>query len=176
MDFGIHDNGENMTTCKCEICEQERQIMEVIKAMFSEDLFNQTEKEEEMTDPQYTHKFTSHLGSGLSRCICSDFKHSSGETVKVFLCKRDERFESLDVADQNGNSLNGLYKHVERSKWDAVPVDAPVVISGGGLHANRHFAKFEEGLVWTWADGKTSHTTKRMVKWPTSDFNVELAK
>lgn len=166
-----------MTTCKCEICEQERQIMEVIKVMFSEDLFNQTEKEEEMTDPQYTHKFTTTTGrTGLARCICSDSLYH-GRPVKVFLCKLDgSDTESLDYAEQAGRSLGYKRQYVERSKWDAVPVDAPVVISGGGLHANRHFAKFEEGLVWTWKDGLTSHTTKQMVKWPTSDYTVELAK
>lgn len=180
MDFGIHVNGEIMTECKCEICEQERQIMENIKAMFSEDLFNQTEKEDEMKDPQYTYKFTSSLtgNSGLARCICSNALQE-GKLVKVFLLRYEgSETEVLDYASQDGTSLTYTRKYVERSKWDDVPVDAPVVVKAKKSKREflRHFAKFENGKVWTWKDGCTSHTGVSLTDWPNSDFTVELVK
>lgn len=57
--------------------------------------------------------------------------------------------------------LNEEYK----ADWSKVPVDAQILvkdaITSGWLH--RHFARYENGKVFVWADGATSWTTEDTV-------------
>ena len=50
----------------------------------------------------------------------------------------------------------------ECSKWDNVAVDTPIYVSDvkeGGEWIKRHFAKYEDGRVFTFSGGKTSFTS-----------------
>lgn len=50
--------------------------------------------------------------------------------------------------------------------WSKVPVDTPIVISTDNIHwHNRYFAKYENGKVYAWKDGKASHTTNKATSW-----------
>ena len=51
--------------------------------------------------------------------------------------------------------------------WSKVPVDTPILVRDN--HSiklvTRHFAKYENGLVYAWDDGNTSYTTDSMTYW-----------
>ena len=60
--------------------------------------------------------------------------------------------------------------------WSKVPVDTKILVSdcinGAGeviKWRRRHFAKYEDGKVYAWVDGKTSFTTEH-------NINCEFAK
>lgn len=51
--------------------------------------------------------------------------------------------------------------------WSKVPVDTPILVrdheNNEWLH--RHFAKFEDGVVYAWEDGKTSWSSLTKIDW-----------
>jgi hypothetical protein len=57
--------------------------------------------------------------------------------------------------------------------WSKVPVDTPIwVWEDGceGIKIKRHFAKFEDGKIYVWNDGKTSWTAEKD-KWSVEEHN-----
>ena len=69
---------------------------------------------------------------------------------------------------KKGSSLSGCYytsqiarmEFKEVIDWFKVSVDTPIWVkdNDGVEWFPRHFAKYENGIVYTWAFGKTSHT------------------
>lgn len=55
----------------------------------------------------------------------------------------------------------------ETIDWDKVPVDTKVFVrdSENGEWYKRHFAKYEDGKVYVWDDGKTSFSSKYNHSW-----------
>ena len=51
--------------------------------------------------------------------------------------------------------------------WSKIKVDTPVLVRQGknGKWLERHFAKYENGNVYTWVDGQTSWTACDVAKW-----------
>lgn len=52
--------------------------------------------------------------------------------------------------------------------WSKVPVDTPILVKEGSflIWRKRYFAKFENGHVYAWADGRTSWSDgKNMTMW-----------
>ena len=50
--------------------------------------------------------------------------------------------------------------------WSKVEVDTPILVRNDGVEwIKRHFAKYENGLVYAWKDSRTSWTTEDMTKW-----------
>lgn len=50
--------------------------------------------------------------------------------------------------------------------WAKVPVDAPILVSNNNVDwLTRHFAKYTNGKVRAWADGRTSYITDRTFSW-----------
>lgn len=45
-----------------------------------------------------------------------------------------------------------------KTDWSKVPVDTPILVKDtlGSRWLHRHFAKYENGIVFAWADGLTS--------------------
>lgn len=44
--------------------------------------------------------------------------------------------------------------------WSKVEVDTPILVKDGGVEwVKRHFAKYENGLVYAWKDSRTSWTS-----------------
>ena len=62
------------------------------------------------------------------------------------------------------------YKEPE-TDWSKVAVDTPILVrySEDGEWLRRHFAKYEDGIVYAWKDAYTSWTGDRVTPW-------ELAK
>ena len=65
-----------------------------------------------------------------------------------------------------------LMKEYEESKepevdWSKVAVDTPILVRQGksGRWFERHFAKYENGDVYAWVDGRTSWTGGDEIKW-----------
>ena len=58
------------------------------------------------------------------------------------------------------------YKEPE-TDWSKVEVDTPILVRQGksGRWFERHFAKYENGDVYAWVDGRTSWTRAAEVKW-----------
>lgn len=51
--------------------------------------------------------------------------------------------------------------------WSKVPVDTPILVknSHDDKWLPRHFAKFEDGVVYAWEDGKTSWSSLTKTDW-----------
>lgn len=51
--------------------------------------------------------------------------------------------------------------------WSKVAVDTPILVRDNHSikWVTRHFAKYENGLVYAWDDGNTSYTTDSMTYW-----------
>ena len=51
--------------------------------------------------------------------------------------------------------------------WSKIKVDTPILVRQGknGKWLERHFAKYENGNVYTWVDGQTSWTGEDKIKW-----------
>lgn len=50
--------------------------------------------------------------------------------------------------------------------WPKVPVDTPILVSNNNVDwSTRHFAKYADGKVRAWVNGRTSYTTDRMFSW-----------
>lgn len=50
--------------------------------------------------------------------------------------------------------------------WSKVEVDTPILVRNDGVKwVKRHFAKYENGLVYAWKDSCTSWTTEDMAEW-----------
>lgn len=52
-------------------------------------------------------------------------------------------------------------------EWLKVGVDTPILVRDDNTTkwVTRHFAKYENNKIYTWADGKTSYTTDLMTYW-----------
>lgn len=65
-------------------------------------------------------------------------------------------------------TINKPYIDIEKElgivDWNKVPVDAPIVVWNGEgiLKHNRYFAKYEDGVVYTFKGGTTSWSTKEV--------------
>ena len=56
----------------------------------------------------------------------------------------------------------------EAFNWEDVPVDTKVLVKDEEdccVYTRRYFAEYKDGYIYTWADGKTSFTTKSKTKW-----------
>lgn len=79
----------------------------------------------------------------------------------------DRRYSNLDIMDIykkakfDGNTVNFGEPIWERPvDWSSVEVDTPVLVSAtGDIWLKRHFARFEDGKVRTYGDGRTSWTS-----------------
>ena len=51
--------------------------------------------------------------------------------------------------------------------WSKVEVDTPILVKQGenGTWIERHFAKYKNGIIYTWKDGHTSWTENNMTGW-----------
>ena len=63
--------------------------------------------------------------------------------------------------EYNRASYLDFTKYTPPTDWSKVKVDAKMLVKGWGdrVWKPRHFAKFEDGKVYTWMDGETSWTS-----------------
>ena len=101
------------------------------------------------------------------------FKDSDGKEWKV--CKHVFNSTYYDLKDRFDNHISKQYymstiaelDFEEVVDWSKVAVDTKILVSncinGAGEvieWKKRHFAKYENGIVYAWPDGKTSFTVK----------------
>ena len=62
--------------------------------------------------------------------------------------------------------LSEEYEEPE-TDWNKVEVDTPILVKQGenGTWIERHFAKYKNGIIYTWKDGHTSWTEDSMTGW-----------
>lgn len=114
-----------------------------------------------MTDPIYTHRTRD---GHRARILCTDVKsdvypvvaaieYGFGETVGQYN-------KSLQYNHMYGENDLDLFEY---SPWSDVVIDTPIWLSTevGSVFA-RHFAKYENGKVFAWVNGRTSHTETEM--------------
>lgn len=116
-----------------------------------------------MTDPIYTHRTRD---GHRARIICTDVKdnvypvvaaieYDAGETIM-----RYTKTLQYDIYGESGESDLDLFEY---SPWSDVAVDTPIwVANTAGIWCPRHFAKYEDGKVFAWVNGRTSHTETEM--------------
>lgn len=118
-------------------------------------------------------KYTHRTRSGHpARILCTDF--ACPERPVVAAVRSIYASESLVLLRANlkekddTNSERDLF---ERSPWDDVAVDTPIWVCNHkgrpSQWAPRHFAKYENGMVFAWMHGTTSHTgdDKHLIEW-----------
>lgn len=72
-----------------------------------------------------------------------------------------------------------LYEEYQEPKvdWSKVAVDTKVLVSDDGEEWHkRHFARYEEGIVYVWGYGDTSWTTDLMEAWEYAKLAEEDAE
>ena len=89
------------------------------------------------------------------------------DNMKLRQCKDadcDERYfatlEDCSIACQNWCNAEYIEPPVD---WSKVPVDTPILVSeydDGFGWERRHFAKFQNGQVYAWAEGRTSWSAR----------------
>ena len=58
------------------------------------------------------------------------------------------------------------YIEPEKIDWSKMPVDTAIFVSDDNMNwVVRHFAKYENNMIYAWADGKTSYTADKTVSW-----------
>lgn len=76
-----------------------------------------------------------------------------------------------DLYCGDGESCSGKLKkwanqeYVQYVDWSKVAVDTPILVSDDEDWNREYFAKYENGVVFAWIDGRTSWTTDYTVKW-----------
>lgn len=125
-----------------------------------------------MTEPIYTHRTRD---GHRARIICTDVKsdvypvvaaieYDSGETVERYT-------KTLQYDHIYGESDLDLFEY---SPWSDVVIDTPIwVCNCDGISFARHFAKYENGKVFAWINGRTSHTETEMFE---CDYAVSLTR
>lgn len=126
-----------------------------------------------MTDPIYTHRTRD---GRRARIICNDVKNASYPVVAAIEYNGGEAVEPYTKDFRfNGNIDESDLDLFEYNPWSDVAVDTPiwVCISDGGIPFTRHFAKYENGKVFAWINGRTSHTETEMFE---CDYEVTLTR
>ena len=80
-------------------------------------------------------------------------------TVQCACCQFDKGEPECDKNRKNW--LFSEYKEPEVD-WSKVKVDTPILVSEDAKEWNkRYFAKFENGFVWSFCDGRTSWSARK---------------
>ena len=104
---------------------------------------------------------------------CRDVRCSECE-----FSKKKKKYVGLDCFSK---LLLWLYEEEYREEpsvdWSKVETDTKVLVSDDGEEWHkRHFAKYEEGIVYVWAYGDTSWTTDLMEAWECAKLAEEDAE
>ena len=111
-------------------------------------------------DEKYADEIRGYKGI-KGRNICSDFIKPhilEADNCNGVDCQRCFMLQLLWMLED--------YKEPEVD-WSKVEVDTPILVRQGksGRWFERHFAKYENGDVYAWVDGRTSWTGAAEVKW-----------
>lgn len=57
-------------------------------------------------------------------------------------------------------------EYIEEVDWAEVAVDTPILVSNDNVNwCCRHFAKYEDNMIYAWGGGCTSYTTNEAIDW-----------
>lgn len=106
------------------------------------------------------------------------FKDSNGKEWKV--CKHVFNSTYYDLEDRFDNHISKQYyistiaelDFEEVIDWTKVPVDTKILVrnSNDNEWCKRHFAKYEDGRIYAWQDGRSSFTIK---EYPITSYGTE---
>ena len=102
---------------------------------------------------------------------CRDVRCSECE-----FSKKKKKYAGLDCFRK---LLLWLYEEYQEPPvdWSKIAVDTKVLVSDDGEEWHkRHFAKYEEGIVYVWGYGDTSWTTDLMEAWEYAKLAEEDAE
>ena len=110
--------------------------------------------------------------------VGKSFKDNEGSIWKVVsIISSNETYYDLKTNPERLVSFNYMSEIAELDfeevvDWSKVPVDTKILVSGFINDAGeviewkkRHFAKYENGIVYAWNDGKTSFTAEHNMNW-----------
>lgn len=82
-------------------------------------------------------------------------------------CKYGLECDIMSVINPFTNDV--IFEREEEVDWAKVEVDTKILVQGekSGKWYTRHFAKYKDGKVYAWNDGKTSWTTNDISMWST---------
>ena len=93
--------------------------------------------------------------------FCADF-------VQPYILKQDDCC-GMDCGQCNMISLIWLMKEYEESEvdWSKVEVDTPLLVRNyiNGEWSKRYFAKYEDGNIYAWCNGRTSWNETSIYAW-----------
>ena len=97
----------------------------------------------------------------IKRSQVCNYANDKSDIVEVY---RDD-VPHFGIARQN-NALFCRYRdHID---WSNIKVDTPILVTdnlAAGRWVKRYFAKFEDGILYAWDDGRASWTTNRLTMW-----------
>lgn len=102
---------------------------------------------------------------------------------KVVCCEEISCIDCIfDKMTGNCSKLNKEWAEKEYEEppvdWSKIPVDAPILVRDceEEVWEKRHFAKYENGIVYTWRSGKTSWSTYNgsMTSWKMAKLAEEV--
>ena len=112
-----------------------------------------------MTEIVYTHRTRT---GKKARIICDNFVSINNTTILAAVFYEHEKREYIVEYDENlkAYGLSTYDDLIEYSFWNDVAVNTPVLVrrSIAEEWQKRHFAKYENGTVYTFYDGRTSWT------------------
>ena len=106
-------------------------------------------------------KYADEIREYKGEAFCNDF-------VQPYILKQDD-CAGMDCGQCNMISLIWLMKEYEESEvdWSKVKVDTPLLVRNyiNGEWSKRYFAKYEDGKVYTWINGRTSWNETGIYAW-----------
>ena len=113
---------------------------------------------------RYANEIRKEIGKDEGKHFCSEFimpyilKVDSCGDIPCHLCHMLQTIWLLEDYEES------------EIDWSKVEVDTPILVRDDGVASwlRRHFAKYENGLVYAWKDSRTSWTT-----W-TSEYGSEV--
>lgn len=96
-----------------------------------------------------------------------DGEHFCNDFVKPIILKVDK----CDTMCARCKLIQAIWLMEEYEEpevdWSKIAVDTPILArqNEDGEWLRRHFAKYEEGIVYTWKDSRTSWTEDSMTGW-----------
>lgn len=83
--------------------------------------------------------------------------------INIYSCNKFEYANCLKsiFPKMKGNEVLNIARELGFIDWSEVPVDTPVLISNDKkIWFKRYFARYEDGKVYCWLNGKTSWTAE----------------
>ena len=108
-------------------------------------------------------KYEEKIREYKGEAFCNDF-------VQPYILKQDD-CAGMDCDQCSMLKLIWLLEEYEEPKepeidWNKVEVDTPILVrNDGDKWYTRHFAKYENGIVYTWKSGRTSRTEDCTIEW-----------